>query len=157
MRTLRIVRAIVLCALGVGLATSTALAAGPIKSPAPTPPDYPFMCGDQLINAHAVVNGNIKIFTARDGTTRVMFNGRFETILTRVSDGTTFKINSNGPATITIPAGADFPSTIAARGQTSYFTRTRAWQYTGLVMIDPMTGNVISHTGNVTDLCLLFQ
>jgi len=84
MRTLRIVRAIVLCALGVGLATSTALAAGPIKSPAPTPPDYPFMCGDLLINAHAVVNGNIKIFTARDGTTRVMFNGRFETILTRV-------------------------------------------------------------------------
>ena len=77
--------------------------------------------------------------------------------LTRVSDGATFNINSNGPGTITIPAGADFPSTIAARGQTSYFTPTGGWQYTGLVMIDPMTGNVISHTGNVTDLCLLFQ
>jgi hypothetical protein len=31
------------------------------------------------------------------------------------------------------------------------------WQYTGLVKVDPMTGNIISHTGNVTDLCLLFQ
>ncbi len=157
MDSLRIVRAFVLCALAVGLATTSALAAGPIKFPAPTPPDYPFMCGDQAIIAHAVVNGNIKIFTARDGTTRVMFNGRFETILTRVSDGTTFNINSNGPGTITILPGADFPSSITARGQTSYFTPTRAWQYTGLVMIDPMTGNIISHTGNVTDLCLLFQ
>jgi hypothetical protein len=147
--------AVVLCALGLWLATASALAEGkPLKIPATAPPDYPFMCGDTPVIAHAVVQNSLKIFDRRDGSTRLMFNGPSQTVLT--GDGKMFTINSGGPGTLIFPRDGEFASSIVARGQTTYVSPTGAWLYTGRLVIDPLTGNIQSHTGSTTDLCLLY-
>jgi hypothetical protein len=126
----------------------------PGRQPQPPPPDYTFVCGNGVgtVVAHAVESEYFKTFTRKDGSMLIIVTGHAQSTFTRLSDGKTLTINSSGPAFITV--APDGSVTIKGTGQSTYLLPNGAWQYTGAVQFDGM-GNVLSHAGNVTDICQL--
>jgi hypothetical protein len=154
----RFLVAAALSALALGVASSGAVAGGnPGRAPAPTPPDVSGnLCGDAVgfVLVHAEINQEyITFFTSKDGTTRLEINGRF--IATVTGNGKTLTINASGPGEIIFAADGS-ALTLNGRGQVFFIGLTGGlWLYNGLVLVDPNTGTVISHTGNTTDICAL--
>lgn len=150
--------AVVACSFGMWMTSVAALAGKPDKQPVPPPPDFVVDCGPGigLVNSHFVESEYSKTFTAPDGSQRILINGPAHTTFTRLSDGKSITVNSSGPVSISVDASGTTTS-IIGRGQSTVVTPTSARQYTGriVVVVEPTTVDVISHTGRVTDICQL--
>jgi hypothetical protein len=147
--------AVVVCLLGIWLTSVGVLAGKPDKQPLPQPGDFLVHCGPGIgdIVAHTVTSAFSKTFTAPDGSQRILINGSGRTTFTRLSDGKSVQVNSSGPAFITVDANG---VTVIGRGQSTVLTPTSARQYTGQIHVNPDTGEVLSSTGHVTDICQMF-
>lgn len=151
-------KAVALAIAAVCLASASVLAAGnPNRQLIPPVPDEYVHCPSGIVALvhNTVEKEYIKTFTQKDGTLRYEINGR---LVVEVSgNGKTLTINASGPGTITVrPDGS---TTIVLKGRTLSIplAANAIWLYTGLVVFDPVTDAVVSHSGTVTDVCALLN
>ena len=156
----RVLPAVVLSVLGLWLMSASVLAGGnPGRQPAPTPADaVGTFCGADLgvVVAHVEINKEfMKTFTLGNGTIRLAINGRFVSTVT--GNGRTLTFNTSGPATLILSADGSQVLQIVTRGRTFVIEPFGMFVYSGLVIVDPATGLVTSHSGQVTDVCALLR
>ncbi len=159
--------ATVCCA--VVLASSSAVAAGgnPGRTLAPPPDPYTaLLCGAAVGDVTVSVDldtyrSYVKTYTMSDGSVRLKFNG-FQAATVQ-GNGKTLHFNISGPGTVLI--NGNTLVALIGTGHGLYIgppgtTQPGLFLYTGQVVfaVEP-SGNaiVVSHTGNVTDICALLR
>lgn len=155
-----VVRAFAVCAIALTLNSMAVVAGGnPGRQPAPTPPDIVVdVCVPSVgpVLAHITVNREyVKTFTEADGTVTYAINGASFGTFTRLSTGAVVSVNASGPVAITMHP--DGTVTYVSRGLLVAINSTGIWQYAGKSVVDPATGNVLTHDGRVTDICQLLR
>jgi hypothetical protein len=152
--------AVALWATAVSVTSAGVLAAGnPGREPLPAPPDVVgSFCGDPVgdIVAHVAVQRQyIKTFTSNNGVVRYGIEGYQLDTFTVVATGKRVSVNASGPATITdYPDGTE---TFVLMGHTVYVNPPGGgiFLYTGKLVFDTTTGQIISFSGGVKDICAL--
>lgn len=156
-RFFRLMAIAVLSSVGFWLTSMGALAAKPDRQPSPPPPGNTVdFCGPAvgpIFSQSESTNEHMTVFTAKDGTQRIAFNGSIRTTLTTTS-GKTVVLNTSGPGTITIGPNS---FSVVGRGLNLVGNETGIWLYAGRIVIDPATGLVTSSSGRVTDVCQLLM
>ena len=150
----RIVIALVVAVAVFGAAAATALAAGnPDRQPLGPAPDATIQCpqGYSGVLHDQINNEYVKTHVEADGTVRQQVNGRL--LETFTGNGKVVTFNGSGPGTITF--FPDHSITAIFQGLTVRVPRALdgLWVYTGRVSVDPATGNILSHSGSVRDIC----
>ncbi len=152
------VSAAVSFALVLGGCMAVSAAGNPGRVPLPTGDLSGPFCGDAIgtVLLHAAINNEyLKTFTLQDGTVKLQVNGRFVTTVT--GNGKTLTFNSSGPGAFyfrpdgsVIQTGLGRVLFIGAHGE-------GIWLYTGNLVVDPLTGLLLSHSGGSTDICALLK
>ena len=151
----RIFAPLVLSSVFVWASAAAGLAAGnPGRQPSPTPPDVTVSCpqGFSAI-AHVALNKEYtKVFVLSDGTVKLAING--DAVTTVSANGKVFSFNSSGPGAIYF--FVDGSIRLVEEGHLFYIGANfqGMWVYTGLVVLDS-SGNIVSQSGNVTDVCAM--
>jgi hypothetical protein len=156
-RLIRLIAIAVLSSLGLWLTAVGAAAAKPDRQPLPPPPGNTVdFCGPSVgpvFTQSESTNEHMTVFTAKDGTQRIAFNGSIRTTLTTTS-GKTAVLNTSGPGTITIGSNS---FSVVGRGLNLVGNETGIWLYAGRIVIDPANGMVISSSGRVTNVCQMLS
>jgi hypothetical protein len=150
LRTLALCGALALACV----ASSSALAAPPTRSPAPFPDQVGRYCADFDVLIHA--DENREVFTAfEDG--RGLITGTFKVTLTNLATEKQTSVNASGPVFL-----ASDGSTVTLGGRTLLFGEAGFFGpgspptlslVSGNVVISLLTGEIQSVLGSVTDLC----
>ena len=150
----RIAFALVIATAVFAAAAATALAGGnPGRQPLGPGPDVTIQCPQGYTGVlHDQVNIEyVKTHVEADGTLREQINGRL--LETFTGNGKVVTFNGSGPGTITF--FPDHSITAIFQGLTVRVPRALdgLWVYTGRVSVDPATGNILSHSGTIRDIC----
>jgi hypothetical protein len=135
------------------LATSLAARAGgnPDRQPLGPGPDVTINCPQGYSGVlHDQVNSEyLMTFVERDGTVIWRIDGRL--LETFTGNGKVLSFNGSGPGTITF--FTDGSVSAVFQGLTVRVRANGLWVYTGRVSVDPATGNILSHSGTIRDIC----
>jgi hypothetical protein len=107
------------------------------------PQGYTGVLHDQVAKEYA------KTFVERDGTVRVRVEGRL--LETFTGNGKTLNFNGSGPGTITFYTDGSVSAVF--NGLSVRIRPYGLWVYTGRVTVDPATGNILTHSGTIRDIC----
>lgn len=141
---------------------SVAAGGNPGKQPLPTPPDVVTdTCGAGIgqVLLHITVNREFtKIFVEKDGTIKMTVNGASFASVTRLSTGKSVTLNISGPGYILFkPDGQVVGQANGLFLDINPPPSGGIWLYKGNVQFDPLTGQVLNASGQVTGVCQLLS
>ena len=114
-------------------------------------PDVTIQCpqGYSGVLHDQVNNEYLKVFVERDGTVIWRIDGRL--LETFTGNGKVLSFNGSGPGTITF--FTDGSRTVVFQGLTVRIRPFGLWVYAGRESVDPTTGNILTVSGSIRDIC----